>query len=212
MAFFAAAAPIIGSAIAGLFGRKGAKDQNEAQLASAREQMAFQERMSNTAHQREVADLRAAGLNPILSAHGGASSPGGAQADIVNELEPAVSSAMQARRLAEDVKSLQAQRRLTEATTRKEEWLGDQAQTGASLARRLENENYEIGVNSAHRLRQENEIRRQVLSEAEATQSLDRTKLGDLWDRGKDLDFGQLRRMFQSIFGVGNSARQLLGD
>lgn len=98
--------------VGGLFSAKGARDQNKANLAIAREQMAFQERMSSTAHQREVADLRKAGLNPILSATGGpgASSPAGASAQMENVLGAGVSSALQSRLLREQLKNLETDR------------------------------------------------------------------------------------------------------
>ena len=59
-------------------------------------------------HVEEVADLRAAGLNPILSGTGGrgASSPGGAMPNIQDIVTPALSSAFQASRLTQELKNL----------------------------------------------------------------------------------------------------------
>lgn len=46
---------------------------------TARENMLFQEYLANTAYQREMADAKAAGLNPWLMNISGASTPSGAQ-------------------------------------------------------------------------------------------------------------------------------------
>jgi hypothetical protein len=97
--------------------RKSQEKANNQNIALSREQMAFQERMSSSAHQRAMTDMKSAGLNPILAARSPASSPSGSSAQVQalpplgigSAISSGVATAVQLNQAKENVKLTQAQ-------------------------------------------------------------------------------------------------------
>lgn len=109
---FSPVAPFV-SAAANFIGGSMTNSANQAQAQANRD---FQAGQSATSYQRAVADMQAAGLNPMLAySQGGASTPSGSTATMVNPVPEATKSFESNRLNTQELQNMKATEELTKA-------------------------------------------------------------------------------------------------
>lgn len=109
----------------------GAEQANAQNAEIALENRRWQERMANSAHVREVDDLKAAGLNPILSVNAGATTPQGATAQMQNTMEGMAQSGREIAMMKLNADKMKSETQLNQATVGKAQ--ADVMKTGEEM-------------------------------------------------------------------------------
>lgn len=213
--FFAPVAGLIGDIFGGLLGDRGVKEMNAANQRLAREQMQFQERMSNTAYQRAAKDLEAAGLNRILALGSPASSPAGARATVQSETagrsqaaRTAAASAMALKAQTEQLYNMRANTNLA----------AQNAEAAVQQASKTKVERYNAEQMGRNLRATEDAIRAQIRETYERTRrtsaqaDYDRF-VTDFWTRAGNLGYGlkQFAPSVGGLVGAAGGAKALFG-
>lgn len=194
----------------------GTQQTNAANALMAQKQMDFQERMSSTAYQRSMADMRAAGLNPMLAMqNGGASTPSGAMATMQNPMKGNIgmglgNTAKEALGLASSVKQQSTQADLNVSNAELNENLGQKASASAREA--SQNADYLAEQTALARQKQQEQAdnNRSAKAKADAAE-MDRDILKARFDvdRAKAPVEAVMGSVGGSLLGLWNSAKGL---